>query len=79
LRSWLGELYKSDKYATDMLNRINEMAKQSKDWDSCIMDKNLQNFDKELSNKKLIIEKDGRLKTPIYDILQIKSATEVAS
>lgn len=76
LRAWLSELHKSDKYATDMLNRINEMAKQSSDWNSCIMNKNLENFNKELSNEKLIIKKDHALKTPIYDVLQILSVTE---
>ncbi len=76
LRAWLSELHKSDQYAIDMLNRINEMAKQSSDWNSCIMDKNLEIFNKELSNEKLIIEKDGELKTPIYDVLQILSVTE---
>ncbi len=76
LRAWLGELYKSDKYAKDMLKRINEMAHQSNDWNSCIMEKNLKNFDRELSNETLIIGKDGERKTPIYDVLQILSVTE---
>ncbi len=72
LRNWLSELHKSDQYAKNLLARINEMAKQSKDWDSCIMDKNLEKLDRELSNEKLIV--DG--KTPIYDVLQILSVTE---
>ena len=76
LRAWMGELYKSSKYAENMLERINEMAEQSNDWKSCIMEKNLQRFDKKLSNETLIIEKDGFDKTPIYDVLQILSATE---
>lgn len=76
LRAWLGELYNSDQYAKNMLKRINEMAKQSQDWDSGIMDKNLKNFYTGLSNEKLIIDKDGHKKTPIYDILQILSVTE---
>jgi hypothetical protein len=78
LRSWIGELYKSEKYASVMLERINEMAKQSSDWRSCIMQKNLNMLDTELSNERLIIEKDGKPKTPIYDVLQILSSTEVA-
>jgi hypothetical protein len=77
LRAWIGELYKSDKYASRMLKRINEMAEQSSDWRSCIMEKNLQRFNEELSNDTLIIKKDGFDKTPIYDVLQILSATEV--
>jgi len=76
LRSWMGELYKSKKYASVMLERINEMAEQSSDWRACVMEKNLQRFDTNLSNEQLIIEKDGEQKTPIYDVLQILSATE---
>jgi len=41
------------------------------------MDKNLKFFNKELSNENLIVQKDGVLKTPIYDILQILSATSI--
>jgi len=78
LRAWMGELYKSEKYASIMLERINEMAEQSSDWRSCIMQKNLNMLDIELSNERLIIEKDGKPKTPIYDVLQILSSTEVA-
>ena len=76
LRAWMGELYKSDKYASAMLERINDMAEKSSDWKSCIMEKNLQRFNEELSNDTLIIRKDGFDKTPIYDVLQILSATE---
>ena len=75
LRNWLSELYKSSEYADLMLTRINEMAAQS-NWNSCIMNKNLERFDKQLSNDRLIIEKDGVKKTPIYDVLQILSVTE---
>lgn len=76
LRAWMSELHKSEKYASSMLKRINEMAEQSNEWRSCIMEKNLQRFDTNLSNEQLIIEKDGVDKTPIYDILQILSVTE---
>jgi len=76
LRAWMGELYKSNKYASFMLERINDMAEKSSDWKSCIMEKNLQEFNEELSNDTLIIRKDGFDKTPIYDVLQILSATE---
>jgi len=76
LRAWMGELHNSEKYATVMLERINEMAEKSSDWKSCIMQKNLQRFNEKLSNETLIIEKDGEQKTPIYDVLQILSATE---
>jgi len=76
LRVWLGELYNSQTYASTLLSRINEMAKQNKEWNSCIMEKNLKRFNQELSNEKLIIKKDKYLKTPIYDILQILSVTE---
>ncbi|CAA6818421.1 MAG: FIG00471280: hypothetical protein [uncultured Sulfurovum sp.] len=76
LRMWMGELYKSHQYASVMLARINDMAEKSADWKSCIMEKNLQRFNRELSNETLIIKKDGYDKTPIYDVLQILSATE---
>jgi CRISPR/Cas system-associated protein Cas10 (large subunit of type III CRISPR-Cas system) len=76
LRAWIGELGESAYYADEMLKRINEMAKESKEWDSCIMDRNLKNFNPELSSDTLIIEKDNCWKTPIYDVLQIISATE---
>jgi len=76
LRAWLGELYNSSQYASLMLKRINEMADKSKDWRSCIMQRNLQKFNAELSNDTLIVKKDGFEKTPIYDVLQILSNTE---
>ncbi len=76
LRDWLSSLSKSSQYAHNQLNRINEVAKLSQEWDSCIMNKNLKNFNKELSNEELIIKKDGFDKTPIYDVLQILSVTE---
>ncbi len=73
LRNWLSELYKSDKNAENLLNRINTITKQSNNWNCEIMDKNLKLFDKNLSNDTLINEHQ---KTPIYDILQILSITE---
>jgi len=76
LRDWLSELYKSDKNAQNLLNRINAITKQNNNWNCEIMDKNLKFFDKNLSNDTLIIDKDGHIKTPIYDILQILSTTE---
>ena len=79
LRSWLSELSKSSQSAKNMLDRINEMSSQNSKWNSCIMDKNLKQFKQELSNENLIIEKDGYRKTPIYDVLQILSATEAKS
>lgn len=76
LREWIGELHKSQTYADNLLQRINKMVSQNSKWDSCIMDKNLKNLKTELSNEKLIIDKDGMRKTPIYDVLQILSVTE---
>jgi len=76
LRVWLSELYNSESYASALLNRINDMAQENREWNSCIMEKNLKQFNQELSNEQLIIEKDNYLKTPIYDILQILSVTE---
>jgi hypothetical protein len=76
LRAWIGELHHSREYADRMLERINEMADKSDNWKSCIMAKNLKNFKETLSNETLIVKKDGIDKTPIYDVLQILSATE---
>ncbi len=75
LRNWLSELYKSDINANNLLNRINTITDESGKWNRCIMDKSLKNINQELSSEKLIIEKDGYSKTPIYDILQILSIT----
>jgi len=77
LRNWLSELYRSDKNAKNLLNRINTITKQNDNWNCEIMDKNLKFFDKDLSNDTLIIDKDGHQKTPIYDILQILSITNI--
>lgn len=77
LRNWLRELYKSDKNAELLLERINTIVKDKDEWNCKIMDKNLHYFSKELSSSNLIIKKDGEDKTPIYDVLQILSATEV--
>jgi len=76
LRNWLSELGKSSTYAENLLKRINTMTQQSNEWNCEIMDKNLEKFDKELSSKNLIIKKDRKWRTPIYDILQILSVTE---
>jgi CRISPR/Cas system-associated protein Cas10 (large subunit of type III CRISPR-Cas system) len=76
LRNWLSELYRSDKNAKNLLDRINTIIQQNNHWNCEIMDKNLKFFDKNLSNDTLIIEKDGYKKTPIYDILQILSITD---
>jgi len=86
LRNWMSELYKSDIYASNLLERINEVTQQSGKWKCDIMDKNLENLYDGLSNNNLIVQKDqekdrnGKLqvlnKTPIYDILQILSTTD---
>jgi len=76
LRKWMIELSKSSVYSENLLKRINEMTAQSNNWNCKIMHKNLENLYEKLSNETLIVEKDGVLKTPIYDILQILSVTE---
>ena len=75
LRNWLSELYKNDKNAQNLLDRINKITQEKGKWNCKIMDKNLKFLDTKLSNENLIIQKDGSDKTPIYDILQILSAT----
>jgi len=77
LRDWLSELYKSDKNATNLLHRINSIMQEKDNWNCKIMDRNLKYFDKNLSNDTLIIDKDNHKKTPIYDILQILSITDI--
>jgi hypothetical protein len=76
LRAWMGELYKSDVYASLMLQRINEMTQSNKKWDDSIMEKNLKTLDSKLSNAQLIVQQDDHYATPIYDVLQILSVTE---
>ena len=76
LREWLRELDKSSLYAQNLLERINIITEQQDNWNCEVMNNNLKKFDKELSNKSLIIKKDRKWKTPIYDILQIISATD---
>jgi len=76
LRNWMSELHKSSGYAENLLKRINLMTEQSGEWNCEIMDRNLQKLNKELSNEKLIIRKNAKWRTPIYDILQILSVTE---
>jgi len=76
LRNWLSELYKNDTNAKNLLHRINQVTKEKDIWNCEIMDKNLKFFNKDLSNDNLIVQKDGEIKTPIYDILQILSITE---
>jgi len=76
LRNWLSELYKNDANAKNLLDRINQVTQEKDNWNCAIMDKNLKFFNKDLSNDNLIVEKDKKMKTPIYDILQILSITE---
>lgn len=77
LREWLSELYKSDTNAKNLLKRVNTIVKEKDNWNCEIMDNNLKFFHKDLSNENLIIKKDDYMKTPIYDILQILSVTDI--
>jgi len=76
LREWIGELSKSKTYSENLLARINEMIETNSKWNCKIMENNLENLYKGLSNKNLVINKDNMEKTPIYDVLQILSVTE---
>lgn len=76
LRSWMSELHKDAQSAQAMLARINIVTQEKAKWSCDIMEKNLKFFSPQLSNDTLIIDKDGKRKTPIYDVLQILSATE---
>ena len=72
LRNWLSELDKNSYLAKELLKRINSVS--SKDVLASAT-KVLQRFDSALSSENLLIQKDGCLKTPIYDVLQIISNT----
>jgi hypothetical protein len=71
LREWLSDLEFDRTYANNQLNRIKEMSKKNK-WET----KNLSKLHKELKIDKLIVQKDNKQKTPIYDILQILSVED---
>jgi len=75
LREWLGKLGKSRNYADELLKQIYRASQQKQGWNQNIMDKNLNNLYEGLKGDALIVKKDGLLKTPVYDILQILSAT----
>ena len=70
LREWIKELGVNENLAKMMLDRINDMLENRVKFD-----KALDEFYKGLSCENLIIEKDQSQKTPIYDLLQILSAT----
>ena len=71
LREWLSDLEFDRTYAQNQLNRIKEISKKNK-WET----KNLSKLHKELEINKLIVQKDEKQKTPIFDILQILSVTD---
>lgn len=71
LREWLKDLEFDRTYAQNELNRIKEISKKNK-WET----KKLSKLHNELKIDKLIVPKDGKQKTPIYDILQILSVTD---
>lgn len=73
LREWLKELGINDKLAESMLDRINEMLENKGEFDKALSD-----LYGGVTCKNLILEKDGELKTPIYDILQFLSVTSGA-
>ncbi len=70
LREWLSDLEFDKTYAQNQLNRIKEVTKGKWETD------NLSKLHKELKIDKLIVSKDEKQKTPIYDILQILSVTD---
>lgn len=74
LRSWMSELHKSYQSADNMLKRIDEMASKNHRWSESLKANNLSK--PLLTKEALLPQKDGMTKTPIYDVLQILSATE---
>jgi len=71
LRTWLSELYKSDTNAKNILDRIDKMADENKNYSKERLNKNFKALDSRLELNNLIIDN----KTPIYDILQVLSIT----
>ena len=76
LRRWMSELHRERASAEAMLARINEVVQESGKWHCSIMERNLESLYEGLSNERLIVEKDGTYKTPVYDILQLNSVME---
>lgn len=73
LRRWIGEL-KSEKYSKILLERINIMQEEKNKQMNDDIKERLKALNTELSNEKLIIQKDENIQsTPIYDVLQILS------
>lgn len=75
LRSWLGELYTSDKNAKNFLDRIDNMADLNKKYKKSILNRNFENLHPDLKLNNLITQN----KTPVYDILQILSVTDTGA
>ena len=76
LRNWLSELYSNKEHAQSTLNRINQMAEEGKYDHESLNEILAKLFDKKMTLKNLLVEKDGKQKTIIYDILQIKSIND---
>ena len=70
LREWLSDLGFDKTYAQNQLERIEEIT--NKKWKS----NNLERLYSGLKINYLIVEKDGKQKTPIYDVLQILSVED---
>ena len=77
LREWLSQLEKSDSYSENLLKRINKVTKSLEDgWNSKKISGLFLELNEHLSNEKLIVYKDEKNRSPIFDILQIKSVTD---
>jgi len=72
LREWLSELYRSDINAQYLLDRIDKIYENKKEFKKSIFNDNLSKLHKDLTLNNLIVDRQ----TPIYDILQILSITE---
>jgi len=77
LRNWVGKLHKNETYAKKLLNRINQISQNDENWDFDRMSKALEKLDSKLSSHNLLVEREkNTYYTPIYDVLQILSATK---
>ena len=71
-REWLSELHKSQEYAKLFLERINSVLKSKNPKKYNDIDKKLQELNSNLKLSNLVVDN----KTPMQDILQLKSVKE---
>lgn len=76
LRRWLGALGRDEALARQMLERINEVAEGKPGFSVGAFNNNIGRLDPALRLDNLIVIRDSRRVTPVYDALQIISVSE---